>query len=108
MTENLRLKLTAGQPIEISDGSMWLPTNYDGTTDYATAFTASDITTLNQSGNVVIQHLMLAIKLFVAWIHLVLKISVFVEMMELASAIAQILLLMEKHSRLEYIAIGIP
>ncbi len=43
MTENLRLTLTEGQAIEISDGSMWLPTNYDGTTTNSATLTWEDI-----------------------------------------------------------------
>ena len=43
MTENLRLTLTEGQAIEISDGSMWLPTNYDGTTTNSTTLTWEDL-----------------------------------------------------------------
>ena len=46
MTENLRLKITEGQAIEISDGSMWMPTNYDGSTIGVTTFTAADAATL--------------------------------------------------------------
>ena len=46
MTENLRLKITEGQAIEISDGSMWTPTNYDGSTIGVTTFTAADAATL--------------------------------------------------------------
>ncbi len=42
MTENLRLTLTAGKSIEISDGTTWLPTNYDGSTTYATTLTVAD------------------------------------------------------------------
>ncbi|MBQ2643929.1 hypothetical protein IJG11_03425 [Candidatus Saccharibacteria bacterium] len=49
MTENLRLKITEGQAIEISDGSMWLPTNYDGSTTGVTTFTAADVTLLHKS-----------------------------------------------------------
>ena len=42
MTENLRLTLTEGKAIEISDGSMWLPTNYDGSTTNSTTLTVAD------------------------------------------------------------------
>ena len=42
MTENLRLTLEEGKAIEISDGSMWLPTNYDGTTTNSTTLTVED------------------------------------------------------------------
>ena len=47
MTENLRLTLEEGKAIEISDGSMWLPTNYDGSTTSSTTFTLADIDTLS-------------------------------------------------------------
>ena len=42
MTENLRLTLEEGKAIEISDGSMWLPTNYDGSTTNTTTLTIAD------------------------------------------------------------------
>ncbi|MBQ2643928.1 hypothetical protein IJG11_03420 [Candidatus Saccharibacteria bacterium] len=47
MTENLRLKITEGQAIEISDGSMWMPTNYDGSTTNSTTLTANDVANLS-------------------------------------------------------------